>query len=152
MLSSAAIMPWSTATELDELVERFRARTLPKSEWTHRTHLAVGTWHVHRHGAEEALGMLRSGITLLNEAHGTINSDTSGYHETITRAYVRLIADFLAARPDAPTADCVHALLASPLAARTALFLYYSEGRLMSVSARRGWLEPDLAPLRLPPT
>ena len=145
-------MPRLTAAELDELVERFRARTLPKGEWTHRTHLTVGTWHVHRYGAEEALGLLRSGIIRLNEAHGTVNSDTSGYHETITRAYVRLIADFLAARPGVPVADGVDALLGSPLAARTALFQYYSEARLMSVSARRGWLEPDLAPLRYLPS
>jgi hypothetical protein len=45
-------MAWPTRGELDDLVARFRARTIPKSEWTHVAHLAVGLWHVHTHGPE----------------------------------------------------------------------------------------------------
>jgi hypothetical protein len=43
----------------------------------------------------------------------------------------------------------VQALLVSPLAEKTALFRYYSRNNLLSVTARRGWVEPDLEPLRL---
>jgi hypothetical protein len=46
VLSSAA-MPWPSEGELDHLVARFRAATLPKPEWTHAAHLATGSWHVH---------------------------------------------------------------------------------------------------------
>ena len=140
-------MAWPTREELDDLVARFRARTLPKSEWTHEAHLAMGTWHVYRHGPEEALDLLRTGITRLNEAHGTVNDDSGGYHETITRAYVLLLSDFVGARPGLSAADCVQGLLVSPLIARKALFRYYSEKRLLSVPARKGWVEPDLEPL-----
>ena len=141
-------MPWPTSDELEDLVARFRARTLPKAEWTHRAHLAVGTWHVCTHGPEPALESLRAGITRLNEAHGTVNDDRGGYHETITRAYVRLLSDFIGRHSGLAVADCVQALLVSPLAEKTALLRYYSKESLGSVSARRGWVEPDMEPLR----
>jgi hypothetical protein len=136
-------MSWPAAEELEDLVARFQARTLPKPEWTHQAHLAVGTWHVHRLGPDEALVRLRSDIRLLNDAHGTPNTDTSGYHETITRAYVMLLAAFIAGRDGQTAAVCAQALLASPLAARDALLTYYSKDRLMSVEARLKWVEPD---------
>lgn len=140
-------MSWPTRPELDDLVARFAARTLPKPEWTHLAHLVVGTWHVHRHGPARALELLRTGITRLNEAHGTVNDDSGGYHETVTRAYVQLLAEFVRTRSGSPAADCVQAVLASPLAGKTVLLRYYSRERLMSVAARRGWVEPDREPL-----
>ena len=143
-------MPWPAKNDLDDLVARFRARTLPKAEWTHLAHLAVGTWHVHQHGREQALEFLRPGITRLNEAHGTVNDETGGYHETITRAYVHLLSDFVRTHSGLPAADCVQALLVCPLTAKTVLFRYYSEKRLLSLAARKGWVEPDNAPLRWP--
>jgi hypothetical protein len=136
-------MSWPSAAELDDLVVRFHARTLLKSEWTHRAHLAVGTWHVHQIGPDDALLRLRVGIRLLNDAHGTPNTDSNGYQETITRAYVQLIAGFVAGHAGTAPADCVQAILASPLASNDALLAYYSKDLLMSVEARRNWVEPD---------
>lgn len=110
-----------------------------------------------RFGPIEAMERLRSGITRLNESHGTANTDTAGYHESITRAYVTLIAAFLSSHPATGTAaghaaPRVQQLLASPLAAKDALLVFYSQDVLMSVAARRGWVEPDRAALRWPPT
>jgi hypothetical protein len=141
-------MPWPTSEELADLVARFRARTLPKHEWTHRAHLAVGTWHVHEHGPRRALELLRHGITRLNEAHGTVNGDDSGYHETVTRAYVHLLSAFIRTHDGLDVADCAQALLASPLAEKAALLRYYTKQTLTSVSARKAWVEPDVE--RLP--
>jgi len=138
-------------TDIDDLTARFIACTLPKSEWTHAAHLTVGTWHVTRFGAAEALHRMRTGIRRLNDAHGTVNSASSGYHETITRAYIELIASFLAACPPGTSlAHAVDALLAGPLGDRQVLGLFYSRDRLMSVEARAAWVEPDLTPLALP--
>jgi hypothetical protein len=78
-----------------KLVAAFLARTLPKPEWTHVAHLRVGLWHVRRFGEIGALTALRERIPAYNEAVGTANTDSSGYHETLTVFYVRLIADFL---------------------------------------------------------
>jgi hypothetical protein len=132
---------------LDRLVLRFRECTLPKAEWTHAAHLAVGTWHVDRYGVMAAVDLLREGIRALNESHGTANTDTGGYHETVTRAYAHLIAGFLASCPESDTLpERVEALLASPLAGKNALLEYYSRDHLMSAAARREWNRPDLKP------
>jgi hypothetical protein len=135
--------------ELEELVRRFDERTLPKHEWTHAAHLAVGLWYVSRYGRDAALARLRTGITRLNESHGTRNSATTGYHETITRAYADLLAAFAGRCGAVPVAERVRSLLASPLAGKGALLHFYSRARLDSVEARLDWVEPDLAPLEL---
>jgi len=136
-----------TDAELEDLVRRFTERTLTKPEWTHAAHLAVGLWHVGRYGRDDALERLRSAITRLNESHGTVNSATGGYHETITRAYVELLSAFAARHAGTTPAERVTALLADPLADKKALLRFYSRERLESVQARLGWAEPDLAPL-----
>ena len=135
------------AIDLDALVGRFLDRTLPKAEWTHQAHLAVGAWHVDRYGPDEALARLRAGIRALNDSHGTINSASSGYHETITRAYVRLIAGFFATRPGQPLPERVSELIGGPLGEREALLHHYSRELLMSSRARAEWIEPDLEAL-----
>jgi hypothetical protein len=137
-----------TLTQLDALAARFEVAAIPAVEWTHETHLVVGTWHVARFGAAGALERLRAGIRALNAAHGTVNSDTRGYHETITHVYVRLLDAFLRGRAAGePLDEAVAALLAGPLAARDVVLRHYSRERLFSVAARRGWVEPDLEPL-----
>jgi hypothetical protein len=90
---------------------------------------------------------LRAGITRLNESHGTVNSATGGYHETVTCAYVHLLDAFAARNVDKTAAERVTALLGGPLADKKALLRFYSRERLESVQARLGWAEPDLAPL-----
>lgn len=134
--------------ELTELVAAFLAGTLPREQWTHAAHLSVGAWHVHHLGENAALDTLRLAIRKLNTAHGTRNTSASGYHETITVAYVRLISAFFATFPaDVSLAQRVSALLESPLAERTALFRFWSKASLMSPQARAAWVPPDLMPL-----
>ena len=136
--------------DLGDFAARFVSGTIPRAEWTHAAHLAVGAWHVHRYGADEALTRLRAGIRRLNDSHGTPNSPTSGYHETVTRAYVRLLAQFLASGPaSVPLAARVERLLDGPLAERNVLLRFYTRDTLMSERARAEWVEPDVAPLDL---
>jgi hypothetical protein len=137
-----------SARTVDELAAAFRACALSRAEWTHAAHLGVGAWHVHHHGAARALELLRGGIRRLNEHHGTVNSSTSGYHETITAAYVRLLDAFLATfAPDVALDRRIEALLAGPLGERAALLRFWSKDVLMSPRARAAWVPPDLAPL-----
>jgi hypothetical protein len=136
---------------LDELAAQFVAATLPRAAWTHEAHLRVGAWHVHHLGADEALPRLRERIARLNLSHGTPNTPTGGYHETITAAYVTLIAAFLtAADPRQPLDHQVDQLLAGALADRRVLLRFWSQETLMSPRARAGWVAPDRAPLALP--
>lgn len=137
--------------DLETLVRRFRLCTLTVDEWTHVAHLRVAAWHVHELGEEQALICLRSGIRQLNERLGGVNSDTRGYHETITRAYVWLIAAFLrACPPELPLAERVERLTSSALAERALLETFWSRDVLFSARARREWMEPDQRPLTLP--
>ena len=137
-----------TDPSLTDLVAAFRAQTLPKEQWTHLAHLRVGAWHVHHFGAEAALGMLRSGIRRLNDAHGTANSSTSGYHETITVAYVRLIEQLLSGiDAEVPLEERIALSTGGPLAERSVLLRFWSRDLLMSPRARAEWVAPDLAPL-----
>jgi predicted amidohydrolase len=145
----ATIEPSPVRTmDIDDLGARFEACAIPKEEWTHATHLVVGLWHVHRYGAEDALVRLRSGIRRLNESHGGRNTETDGYHETITAAYVRLLAQYLdRCHTDRSLSERASHLLDSPLAGKDALFTFYSRERLMSTIARAEWVEPDIAPI-----
>lgn len=137
-----------SAAELEDLAGRFVARAIPHSEWTHVAHRAVGTWHVDRYGADEALTRMRQGIRRLNDSHGTPNTPTNGYHETITRAYLQLLQEFLDACPsDMPLHGRVARLATTPLSERNALLTFYSKDMLMSARARAEWVEPDLEPL-----
>jgi hypothetical protein len=134
--------------DLDEFARQFVARKIPARLWTHGAHLAVGLWHVDRYGADEALRRLRQGIRSLNEHHGKQNTESAGYHETITCAQVVLLADFLARADSAvPLLERYAQLMASPLADRNVLLRFYSRDRLMSDLARARWTEPDVAPI-----
>jgi hypothetical protein len=136
------------ARALDDLVAAFRARTLAHAEWTHAAHLSVGAFYVRHLGAAEALARLREEIPRLNDRHGTPNTATSGYHETITAAFVRLLEEGLATfAPEAPLERCIEALLAGPLGGSRVLLAFWSRELLMSPRARAAWVDPDVRPL-----
>lgn len=141
--------PWPTASQFQSLIDRFHDATVPASEFTHAAHLVVGLWHARTFDEVEALTRMRAGILHLNTAHGTPNTDTRGYHETITRAYLALLAQFARAHGELDNASLAQTLLASALSNRDALLTYFSRDLLMSVTARRRWVEPDLHPLEL---
>jgi hypothetical protein len=137
--------------DLDDVVARFTLRTLSHKEWTHVAHLAVGAWHVHTYGAEQALAKLRTSIRQLNDRHGTPNTATSGYHETITAAYVALIDAFLVAcEPHTELPDRLRLLLESPMSGNRFLLRFWTQALLMSPAARASWVPPDVAALVLP--
>jgi hypothetical protein len=73
------------------------------------------------------------------------NSDTRGYHATITTFFLAAVRHHLA-RGDAtrPAHERVNALLAGPLAeGKRVMARYWSDEALYSVEARRGWMPPD---------
>lgn len=131
----------------DRLAAAFVACTLPEAEWTHEAHLRVALWHRLRMPAGESLAALRERIRHYNESLGNENSDTDGYHETITRFYVILIDRFVAAADVTRGIDELADELIARLGFRGLPLDYYSPDRLFSVEARRAWVAPDLAPL-----
>jgi hypothetical protein len=119
-------------------------RTLPKAEWTHAAHFAAALWMLtHRDAFAEMPGAIRA----YNEATGVANTDTEGYHETITLASLRAAKARLDADPAAPLADHLAALLAGPCGKSAWLLAYWTRPVLFSPEARRVWRDPDLQPL-----
>lgn len=139
--------PFTDESRILAIVDGFRARTLPAPEWTHQAHLAVGLWHVRRFGEDASKSLLRDGISRYNEASGTPNSDTRGYHETVTMYYVWAAARFLETARAATLLDLVNGFVESPHGSKAGIFVFWSREVLLSTAARRDWVEPDLAPL-----
>jgi hypothetical protein len=133
--------------QVDRLARAFCDCTLPKAEWTHHAHLRVGLWHLLRYPPGEALERLRDGIRRYNVACGVANTGTSGYHESITRFYVWVIARFLDAAGRTRPADELAEELVWQCGDKGLPLRYWSKERLLSAEARLGWLEPDLRPL-----
>jgi len=137
--------PATAAVDLDDdaLWIGFHERTLSHAQWTHVAHVRVAWLHLARHPLDEAHLRMRVGIVRLNAAHGLVETAQRGYHETITRAWLAVIA---AARRRDPGADS-RSFLAAHGFDRDTLFRYYSRDRLFSVEARAHFVPPDLAEL-----
>ena len=103
---------FTSDTEIERIGRGLLERTLPKAEWTHAAHFAAAFWLVRRpdvHALSEMPGLIRA----YNVATGVPNTDTGGYHETITISSLRASYAWLAARPDMPLHEALNELLAS---------------------------------------
>lgn len=137
--------------ELAAIAEGVIARTLPKSAWTHAAHFAAAVWIVVRRADLDAERDMPGLIRAYNEATDTPNTDTGGYHETITLASLGAVRAVLASLPPAtPPFAALNALLAGPHGDKHWPLAYWTRERLFSVEARRGWVGPDLQPLPWP--
>lgn len=128
----------------ERIAKAFCNCTLPKEEWSHEAHLKVGLWHLLKYSPIEAMCHLRDGIRQYNTACGVANTDTSGYHETITQFYVTIIKYFLEGQDIHQPVDRLATKLLKTYEDHNLVFTYYSKERLMSKEARCHWVEPDL--------
>lgn len=125
--------------------EGFLARNLPKEEWTHEAHLATTTYLLLRHPEIDLDQALPDLIRRYNERVGGVNSDSEGYHETITRVFLAGVRLFLGeADRTEPLHELINELLLSPMGRRDWPLRFYSAERLFSVEARRNYALPDL--------
>jgi hypothetical protein len=137
---------FSSDAQIERLGQGLIDRTVPKEEWTHAAHFAAALWLMR--GGHDAPVVMPGLIRAYNESVGGVNSDTSGYHETITQASLRAAKGILDLNgPQVPLFQIANALMATNLGNPNWLLEYWSRDRLMSVDARKAWLEPDLKPL-----
>jgi hypothetical protein len=130
-----------TDSEIESFMRAFEDGSLPKSEWTHSRHLVMALWYITRHNRDEATSLIRDGIRRHNERQGNL----TGYHETITLAWVAVIERFLGARDlDVPVSALAGELLGQ-CGDKDYLLRFYSSERLFSDEARARWVPPDLA-------
>ena len=137
---------FSSDADVVHLGEGLIARTLRREEWTHEAHLAATTYLLLKRPEIDLDRELPDIIRRFNASVGGVNSDTEGYHETITRAYLNGVRLFLAeASTEEPLHALVNELLLSPMGRRDWPLRFYSRERLVSVEARRGFVAPDIA-------
>ena len=125
--------------------ERMLACALSKAEWTHEAHLSTCAWLILERPDILPERDLPNLIRRYNESVGGVNSDSEGYHETITQVMIAAVRAALARSEGRALVERVNALLLAPEGKRDWPLRFYSRERLFSKAARLGWVEPDLA-------
>ena len=136
-------------TEIEVIARRMIAGTLPYDQWTHQAHFAAAIWLLREEG-DTAFITMPDYIRRYNNSVGTPNSDSEGYHETITQASLRGAWDCLRVSPDASLSDILREIMTGELGQSDWLLDYWSRELLFSVQARREWAEPDIKPIPYP--
>ena len=139
--------PFTCDLDLKAIADGLISRTLPKRLWTHAGHFAAASWIIARRPDLDAARDMPGLIRAYNISVGGLNTDSAGYHETITQASLRATRAFLAGCPDTPLHAACNRLLASNLGQPDWLLAYWSRTCLFSRAARLGWVEPDITPL-----
>jgi hypothetical protein len=124
----------------DEFLEAFHSCRLRTSEFRHADHLRLAWLHLAREPFDRALENIRSGIQAFAKHH-----NLSGlYHETITTAWVHLLAthkersfdEFLAMNESRLSSSLLHR--------------FWTPEILASGEARKSWVPPDRQELPAP--
>jgi len=139
-------MYFKDETELGELVRAFETCEIHPAEFKHYQHLAVALWYLKHHPYEAASEKMRSGIQRLAAAYGK-----SGYHETITVFWLKVVHGFLLEADSRATIFELASEVASEYGHKNLIAEYYSEELLASVKAKNEWVEPDLKALEIDP-
>ena len=151
----------------DEFLAAFEAGTFTRPEWTHEAHVRMAWLYVAKSASyKDARSKVRTGIKKLaasfsakaivpcgatpppKPAEPAAEPKPLGYHETITTAFVRLIAS--RAQPGETFADFRDNnpdLFDNKLGV---VLAHYSPGLLFSEEARTKFVQPDLEPLPKP--
>ena len=129
-------------SEIRDVVERFEGCDFALAEFTHALHLTVACWYLSTFSREDALERMRSGLQSFIAHHGK-----QGYHETITRFWMELLANYLCQCAQSATLTSKVNRALQQFASKDVLFSYYSRDRVMSDAARASWIEPDLRPI-----
>lgn len=130
----------------DDFIAQFEACSFPFDQWHHRAHVKLAYLYLMRHGFEMAGEKLRQGIRAYNAANNIPDQPLSGYHETITQFWLRIIQMTVQEYGPLATADeffDFHPQLSQKKNHR----LFYSPGLFTSPLAKREFVEPDLAAL-----
>jgi hypothetical protein len=131
--------------DIQSIAAQFENQTLPKEQWTHHAHIAVAFAHLEKYKNEElALPNLRQGIKAYNTAVGTANTDTSGYHETLTVFWLRVISEYASQTKADDIEKRYEGFLRTFLSSPQLPARFYSGELLFSKAARQSWTDPDL--------
>jgi hypothetical protein len=128
-----AVVVASSELSDEEFLAAFTRCELPPNRFRHGDHLRLAWLQLHRLPIEEALTSVRDGIQKFAAHHGQSHL----YHETITVAWVRLLATHHERNFEEFLAFNEHRLN------RELLERFWSPAVLSSDAARLGWVPPD---------
>lgn len=132
---------------LDAFLDAWRTGRLPKPEWTHAAHVAVCAATAWDGGTVDAVfSAMKRGIVAYNEAVGTANTPTSGYHETLTRFWAGVVVGHRRAAAAPSRIEAVRSAVAALGAARGLHAAHYSFDVVADRRARAEWVPPDRTP------
>ncbi|MEZ5401481.1 MAG: hypothetical protein R2729_17550 [Bryobacteraceae bacterium] len=142
----------ATEESLDAFIQGFEDCSYPASQWTHEAHVVMASAYLTALPLPAAAARIRERIPAYNLAQGGQNTDTSGYHETLTVFWIRIIHAWLADLPPSLSRlERVRAAAARFGQERKLHEGYWSFDVVKSIEARRAWIEPDLKPLASAP-
>lgn|GEM_PF-1789124 len=118
--------------------EGLLACSLRREEWTHEAHLAACCWLVVERPDIAPERDLADLIRRFNESVGGVNSDSEGYHETITQCFIRAVRLYLA-RPTRRGRWWRRSTGSSARRRAAATGPYASTTRRPCSPAKRGW-------------
>ena len=128
------------------LLRQFESAELPLEKWHHQQHLRVAYLYLRKLPLPKALDRMRDGIKAYNAAHHIPDALLSGYHETMTQAWMRLVNFALAEYGPAKNSDEFYKRHPE-LSRKETMRLFYTKELFTSPEAKVKFIEPDLAPL-----
>lgn len=134
---------YNSEEEINLLIKDFIALTLPKEKWAHEAHLTGAIWHLMNYDFYEAICLIKSRIISYNLAVGGENTSASGYHETLTIFWMKLVALYIEKNKNKSLLEITNQFLASPLSSRLITQHFYDKERLMSGEARSIYVAPE---------
>ena len=132
---------------INSLVKKFEDTSLPKYQWTHVMHLIVAAYYLRHNSYDQSFVLLRKNIMKYNKSKGVPNTYDSGYHETLTVFWLKIVKHYLAYEPDDQSMSyLIRKVIRGPLTDKNLPLKYYSNEVLMSPAAREKFVDPDLSP------
>ena len=128
----------------DQFLAAFEACELSAESFHHRDHIRLAWLCVRRYPGAESERRVTGGIRRF-AAH--LNASAK-YHETITLAWIRLVAGAAAQLREEADFQALESAFPALFDKRT-LEIFYSPELLASEDARQNWAEPDRKPLTL---
>jgi hypothetical protein len=134
----------STEEGIDAFIAAFEAGSLPKGRWTHGAHILTGACYVHALGEAGAIARMRERVAAYNVAVGGQNTDTGGYHETVTVFWIKILSGYCGEHSELGRAEFAARAVEHFVGQRDIWRRYYDYDVVGSVEARKRWVPPTL--------
>lgn len=121
----------------EQFAHAFENCEISNADFHHRDHVRLAWFYLRRYGPEEADGRIAAAIRNFAGRHGKLDK----YHETMTIAWMRLVA------PAAALASFDDVTTAHPrLFDKNLIREFYSDALLSGDAAKKTFVEPDKQP------